>query len=211
NAPAVQAGFATADARMYNAWGDKKQENRPTVLGVFQYSRFSSFNGYQNYYLAFQANNIAVGIQATWPLFDQSLRDKAQQSAAIAKHDQQQAQLAKIQNDESNLALWHSLRELEAQEQVADLQQQLAQDTLRATVTQMNQGGTNGQPVTPQQADQNRVEERTRYVGLQDAQFNVTRVKLNLLSAIGGLEDWAKESAQPQGDTSTLKPQALSH
>jgi len=211
NAPAVRAAFATADARMYNAWGDKKQEHRPTVLGVFQYSRFSSFNGYQNYYLAFEANNIAVGIQATWPLFDQSLRDKAQQSAAIAKHDRQQAQLAKIQNDESNLALWHSLRELEAQEQVADLQQQLAQDTLSATVTQMNQGGTNGQPVTPQQADQNRVEERTRYVGLQDAQFNVTRVKLNLLSAIGGLEDWAKESAQPQGDTSTLKPQALSH
>ena len=211
NAPAVQAGFATADARMYNAWGDKKQENRPTVLGVFQYSRFSSFNGYQNYYLAFQANNIAVGIQATWPLFDKSLRDKAQQSAAIAKHDRQQAQLAKIQNDESNLALWHSLRELEAQEQVADLQQQLAEDTLSATITQMNQGGVNGQPVTPQKADQNRVEERTRYVELQDAQFNVTRVKLDLLSAIGGLEDWAKESVQPQGDTSTLKPQALSH
>ena len=210
-APAVQAAFAAADARMYNAWGDQKARNRPTVIGVFQYSRFSSFNGYQNYYLAFQANNIAVGIQATWPLFDRTLKDKAQQSAAIAKHDRQQAQLAKIQSSENNLALVHSLRELEAQEQVADLQQQLAQDTLTATVTQMNQGGTNGQPVTPQQADQYRVEERTRFVGLQDAQFNVTKVKLDLLSAMGDLEDWAKGSAQPQGDTSTLKPQALSH
>ena len=210
-APAVQAAFAAADARMYNAWGDQKARNRPTVIGVFQYSRFSSFNGYQNYYLAFQANNIAVGIQATWPLFDRTLKDKAQQSAAIAKHDRQQAQLAKIQSSENNLALVHSLRELEAQEQVADLQQQLAQDTLTATVTQMNQGGTNGQPVTPQQADQYRVEERTRYVGLQDAQFNVTRVKLNLLSAMGDLEDWAKESAQPQGDASTINPPALSH
>lgn len=207
NAPGVQAAFATADARMYNAWGDKKQENRPTVLGVFQYSRFSSFNGYQNYYLAFQANNIAVGIQATWPLFDQSLRDKAQQSAAIAEHDRQQAQLAKIQNDEGNLALWHSLRELEAQEQVADLQQQLAQDTLTATVTQMNQGDAYGQPVTPQQADKYRVEERTRLVGLQDAQFNVTKVKLDLLSATGDLEDWAKGSAQ---SPSSANPPALS-
>ena len=207
NAPGVQAAFATADARMYNAWGDKKQENRPTVLGVFQYSRFSSFNGYQNYYLAFQANNIAVGIQATWPLFDQSLRDKAQQSAAIAEHDRQQAQLAKIQNDEGNLALWHSLRELEAQEQVADLQQQLAQDTLTSTVTQMNQGDAYGQPVTPQQADKYRVEERTRLVGLQDAQFNVTKVKLDLLSATGDLEDWAKGSAQ---SPSSANPPALS-
>ncbi len=211
SAPAVQAAFATADARLYNAWGDAKARSRPTVLGVFEYSRFSSFNGYQNYYLAFQANNIAIGIQATWPLFDQTLRDKAQQSAAIAKHDRQQAELAKIQNSEGNLALWHGLKELEAQEQVADLQQQLAQDTLTATVTQMNQGGTNGQPLTPQQADQYRVEERTRYVGLQDAQFNVTRVKLDLLSAMGDLEDWAKGSAHPQADATTLKSAASSH
>ncbi len=202
-APAVQAAFATADARMYDAWGDKRAENRPIVYGAFQYSRFASFNGYQNYYLAFQPNNIGIGIQATWPIFDRTKHDKATESAAIAKHDRLQAELAKIQNDEANLTLWHSLRELEAQEQVADLQQQLAQDTLTSTVTQMNQGGVNGQPVTPQQADQYRVEERTRYVGLQDAQFNVTKVKLDLLSAIGDLEDWAKGSASAPGDVAS--------
>ena len=213
DAPAVQAAFATADARMYNAWGNRRAVNRPIVYGAFQYSRFASFNGYSKYYQpnTFISNNVEVGINATWPLFDRTLKDKADESAAIAKHDRQQAQLAKIQSSENNLALVHSLRELEAQEQVADLQQQLAQDTLTATVTQMNQGGTNGQPVTPQQADQYRVEERTRYVGLQDAQFNVTRVKLNLLSAMGDLEDWAKGSAQPQGDASTINPPALSH
>jgi hypothetical protein len=75
----------------------------------------------------------------------------------------------------------------------------------------MNQGSSNGEPVTPQQADQYRVEERTRYVGLQDAQFNVTRVKLNLLSAVGSLEDWAKETAQPQGGSGTSNPPDLSH
>jgi outer membrane protein TolC len=210
-APAVQAAFATADARMYNAWGDKRAENRPIVYGAFQYSRFASFNGYQNYYLAFQPNNFGIGIQATWPIFDRSKHDKAEESAAIAKHDRQQAELAKIQNDEGNLALWHSLRELEAQEQVADLQQQLAQDTLAATVTQMNQGGSNGQPVAPQQADQYRVEERTRYVDVEDARFNVTWAKLNLLSAVGGLEDWAKETAQSQGGSGTSNPPDLSH
>jgi len=211
DAPAVQAAFATADARMYDSWGDKRAQNRPIVYGAFQYARFASFNGYQNYYLAFVPNNIGIGIQATWPIFDRSKHDKAEESAAIATRDRQQAELAKIQNDEGNLALWHSLRELQAQAQVADLQQQLAQDTLTATVTQMNQGGTNGQPVTPQQADQYRVEVRTRYVGLQDAQFNVTRVKLDLLSAMGDLEDWAKESAQPQSNASPPNPPALSH
>ncbi|MES2222110.1 MAG: TolC family protein [Acidobacteriota bacterium] len=209
--PGVQAAFATADARMYDAWGDKRAENRPIVYGAFQYSRFASFNGYQNYYLAFQPNNFGIGIQATWPLFDRSKRDKAKESAAIAKHDRLQAEMAKIQNDEANLTLWHSLRELEAQAQVADLQQQLAQDTLTATVTQMNQGGTNGQPVAPQQADQYRVEERTRYVGLQDAQFNVTKVKLDLLSAMGDLEDWAKGSASASADVPAADRRGLSH
>ncbi|HTU52212.1 MAG TPA: TolC family protein [Acidobacteriaceae bacterium] len=210
-APAVQAAFATANARMFEAWGDKRAENRPIVYGAFQYARFASFNGYNQYYRSFTPNNVGVGINATWPLFDRVKHDKAEESAAIAKHDRQQAELAKIQNNESNLALWHSLRELEAQEQVADLQQQLAQDTLTATVTQMNQGGTNGQPVTPQQADQYRVEERTRFVGLQDAQFNVTKVKLDLLSAMGDLEDWAKGSAQPQGNAAIPNSPASSH
>ena len=204
-APAVQAAFATANARMYEAKGDKRAQNRPIVYGAFQYARFAGFNGYSKYYQpnTFIPNNIGIGINATWPIFDRIKRDKAHESAAIAQHDRQQAELAKIQNDEGNLALWHSLRELEAQEQVADLQQQLAQDTLTATVTQMNQGGTNGQPVTPQQADQYRVEERTRFVGLQDAQFNVTKVKLNLLSATGDLEDWAKETPPSPGDAAT--------
>ena len=195
---------------MYEAWGDKRAESRPIVYGAFQYARFASFNGYQNYYNHFTPNNIGIGINATWPIFDRTKHDKAEESAAIARHDRQQAELVKIQNDEGNLTLWHSLKELEAQELVADLQQQLAQDTLTSTITQMNQGGTNGQPVSPQQADQYRVEERTRFVGLQDAQFNVTKVKLDLLSAMGDLEDWAKGSTQPSSDASTSNPSALS-
>jgi outer membrane protein TolC len=210
-APAVQAAFATADARMYEAWGDKRAQNRPIVYGAFQYARFASFNGYDQYYLHFTPNNVGVGINATWTLFDRLKHDKADESAAIAKHDRQQAQLIKIQSDEGNLALWHSLRELEAQEQVADLKQQLAQDTLTATITEMNQGGVNGQPVAPQQAEQYRVEERTGFVSFQDAQFNVTRVKLNLLSAVGGLEDWAKQSVQSPNDSATAGSPASSH
>ena len=95
---------------------------------------------------------------------------------------------------------------MEAQEQVADLQQQLAKDTLAATVTQMNHGSVdaNGAPITPQQAEQQRIDERTSYVDLQDAQFNVTKLKLDLLNAVGGLEDWAKEGAQTTDSGSGL-------
>ncbi len=125
-------------------------------------------------------------------------RSKAEESRAEATRERRQAELTKIQNSESNFALWHSLRELEAQEQVADLQQQLSRALLASMVTQMNQGpGTvNGAPVTPQQADQQRIDERNSYVDLEDAQFNVAKVKLNLLNAVGELESWAKQSSQ---------------
>lgn len=203
----VQSAFASADAHMYIAWGDEKQNHRPTVMGAFLYSRFASFNGYDQYYKHFTPNNVGIGINATWPIFDRTLNDKAKESAAIAAHDRAQAELAKIQSDESNFALWHSLRELEAEEQVDDLQRQLAQDTLNSTVTQMNQGSPNGKPIPPQQAEQDRVDAQTSFVTLEDAQFAVTRLKLDLLSAVGDLEDWAKQSAQP----SIVKPSPSTH
>ena len=116
----------------------------------------------------------------------------------------------RIQNSESNVALWHSLRELEAQEKVADLQQQIAQDTLSSIETQMEHGSASaaGAPITPQQAQEYRIDERTGFVDLQDAQFGVTRVKLNLLNAIGGLEDWAKAASQTTSG-SHIAPEVL--
>ena len=196
--PGVLATAATADARMYNAWGDKRQNYRPTVGFGFQYARFATFTGYAKYYTpgSFQYNNVEAGIQATWPLFDRTRRAKADESQAEAIQAREQAELDRIQSEEGNLTLWRSLRELEAQQQVANLQQQLAKDTLAATVTQMNQGAVgNGTPVTPQQADQDRIDERTSYVDLEDAQFNVARVKLNLLNAVGELENWVQQSS----------------
>jgi hypothetical protein len=201
--PAVLAADATADSKLFAAWGDKRQNYRPSVQLASQYALFSTFNNYTKYYTpnSFQANNFGIGIQAVWPLFDLVRKDKAMESKAEAVRARRQAELARIQNDEGNLTLWHSLRELEAQEQVADLQQQLAKDTLAVTVTQMNHGSAdaNGAPITPQQAEEQRIDERTSYVDLQDAQFNVTKLKLDLLNAVGGLEDWAREGAQTTG------------
>ncbi len=211
--PKVQAAFATAESRRFSALGDKNQNYRPTVGMVFLYQLFSTFNGYQQYYLSFQQNNIAAGIQALWPLFDPVRRDKAVESKAEAVRAQRQAEQTRIQNNENNFALWHSLRELEAQEQVADLQQQLAQDTLSSIETQMEHGSASaaGAPITPQQTQEYRIEERTGYVDLQDAQFSVTRVKLDLLNAVGGLEDWAKTGSQSSPGSHALIPQVIQH
>ncbi|MHB8301211.1 MAG: TolC family protein [Acidobacteriaceae bacterium] len=212
-APLVQAAFATAESRKFNAIGDKNQNYRPTISMIFQYQLFSTFNGYQTYYLKFQQNNILFGVQALFPIFDPIRRDKAMESKAEAVRAERQAELTKIQTDESNYAMWHGLQELQAQQEVAQLQQELAQDTLTSMETQMNHGSSvaNGAPVTPQQADQYQVEERTSYVDLRDAQFDVTRAELNLLNAVGGLEDWAKQSVQDNPGVHTLTPKVLHH
>jgi hypothetical protein len=56
--------------------------------------------------------------------------------------------------------------------------------------------GTNSAPITPQAAEQQRIDERTSYVDLEDSQFNVIKVKLDLLNAVGDLEDWVKGGRQ---------------
>ncbi|HET9087561.1 MAG TPA: TolC family protein [Acidobacteriaceae bacterium] len=208
HAPLVEAAFQTAKSKQFSAVGDKNQNYRPTVGMAFQYARFAPFNGYSLYYNHFTYNNIGFGIQAVWPLFDPIRRDKAMESKAEALRAQRQAELTRIQTDEGNYSMWHSLRELKAEQEVAQLQQEVAQDTLTSIQTQLNQGSpaAGAPPVTPQQADESRVEERSSYVDLRDAQFNVTRVELNLLNAIGGLEDWAKQGAQ---SPHSISPQVI--
>ncbi len=192
--PAVQAAFATADARQYTAHGDDHQNYLPTFEQIAQYSLFSTFNNYQNYYTSFQQNNFGFEVQIVWPLFDPIHRAKGIESDADAIIARHQALQTKIQVSEKNLALWHQLRELKAKQEVATLKQELAKDTLDSLLTQMQNGtGSSTAPaVTPRQAEQSRIDERTGYIDMLDADFEVERVQLGLLRLTGGLEDWVK-------------------
>jgi len=83
---------------------------------------------------------------------------------------------------------------LKAEQDVATLKQQLAQDTLNGVLAQMKNGS--GSPtapaITPKQAEQSRIDERTRTIDKLNADFDVERVQLQLLQLTGGLENWVK-------------------
>jgi outer membrane protein TolC len=192
--PAVQAAFATAESSMYTAFGDEHQKYRPTVESYMQYSRFSNFNNYNQYYLNFQQNNFGIGFQATFPIFDPTRKAKAIESSAAAAHTRHQAEQARIEINEQDAALWHSLKELQAEEDVAKLKQELAKDTLDSVLTQMQNGSgaANTPAVTPKQAEQSRIDERLSYIDMLSADFAVERAQLGLLRVTGGLENWAK-------------------
>jgi outer membrane protein TolC len=196
----VQAAYAAAKSKLYAAFGDARQNNRPTVAFVASYGLFSNFNNYAQYYLHFQENNFGAGIQINFPFFDASRKAKARGSRADAVHAEAQADLLHDQTSEQALQLQKSLSELAAQEQVAEIQNELAQDQLQAVRAQLqSSGGGNSQaaPLTPKDEQRALLNERRQYVDMLDARFQLTQAQLSLLRTMGDIETWAKAVPVP--------------
>ena len=196
--PTVAAAKANAQSKFYLSMGDKRQVHRPLFTFGMQYSRFAEFNNYSEYFQHFQHNNFDAGVQITIPLFDASGKAKAEQSAAKAVHAQAEAQQALNTVDENILTLGQSLTELRAQQHVAQLQSELAQDQLATVVQELKTGSgqPGASPITPQQAQQAHIQERERYIDMLDANLNVARAELNLLRLTGGIESWLHSAPQ---------------
>jgi outer membrane protein TolC len=196
----VQAAYASAKSKFDTAYGDARQNNRPVFAFGGEYNRYAKFNNYNEYYLRFQHNNFNVGIQITMPILDATRKAKAKGSSAEALEATAQADQLRDQTGEQILQLQKSLAELAAQEQVAELQNELAQDQLDAITTQLRLGGNPGgaQPL-PKDEQAARIGERGRFVDTLEARFQLTQARLNLLRSMGRIEDWAKEvpPAQP--------------
>ena len=198
----VKAAYASAQSKFYSALGDARQNNRPVFAFGGEYNRYAKFNNYNEYYLRFQHNNFNVGIQITMPIFDATRKAKAKSSSAEAAQASAQAEQLRDQSGEQILQLQKNIAELGAQEQVAELQNELAQDQLDAITTQLHLGsGTPGAPAPlPKDEQAARIRERGHFVDMLETRFQLTQARLSLLRAMGRIEDWAKAvpAAQPQ-------------
>lgn len=195
----IQAAFASAKSKQYVAFGDSRQLYRPTFALGAQYSRYAEFNNYQAYYLRFQHNNFEIGVNITLPVFDEARRAHARGSAADAVHATAQAELQRNTETEQKLELSKNLQTLAAQQKVAELQQELAQDQLDAATLQMQNGtGHPGAPpVTPKDQQLARIDERRYSVDVLDARFQLLQAELNLLRANGQMVTWAMQTSKP--------------
>jgi hypothetical protein len=190
----VQAAYASAKSKFDIAYGDARQNNRPTFAFGGEYARFAKFNNYSEYYLRFQHNNFNVGVQITMPVFDATRKAKAKGSSAEALQATAQADQLRDQAGEQILQLQKTLAELTAQEQVADLQNELAQDQLDTITTQLRlAGNSGGAPPLPKDEQVARINERSRFVDTLETRFQLTQAGLTLLRSMGRIEDWAKE------------------
>jgi outer membrane protein TolC len=198
--PGIDSASALARSKQFQAKGDDLLWRRPQLGfgAVYNYDS-NELNNYSTYYLHTTPNNISFGIQITIPFFDFGLRAKARVTAAEALRATVESEQAQRQNDVQIATLTGSLRELDAQAEVASLKQQIADQQLKTVLTQLEAGngasaGPNAQPQTTPKAEQlARIDERQKYLAAQDAAFDLAKARLGLLRALGHMEDWLKE------------------
>ncbi|HVT97154.1 MAG TPA: TolC family protein [Acidobacteriaceae bacterium] len=194
----ISAAYANAKAKWFTAFGDDKQIYRPLAVFGAQYALFEKTPGYTEYYKNFQYNNVALGVQITFPLFDATRRAKARESSADAAHAQADADAARDLLEEQSAGLRGNLRELAAQQRVAQIQSQIAQEQLRSVETQLNSGTglPNAPGVPPTQSQKAHIQERQYYTQMLEADLALIKVQLNLMKAAGQIDAWVRSSIQ---------------
>jgi outer membrane protein TolC len=200
--PGLDAEAAQAKAKQLVAKGDKEHLwLLPEVGFGAQYNRSTKLlNSIDNYYKQdLPANNFSTGFSIKVPLFNMGLHAKARESAADALRAKVESEQAQQQNDIQISQLTASLRELDAEAEVASLKQQIAEEQLKSVTTQLEVGngasGTPGAPpqLSPTAEQQARIDERQKYIDAVDSGLDLSKARLNLLRALGHMQDWLDE------------------
>jgi outer membrane protein TolC len=196
----IQSANVLARSKLLEAKGADLAWRRPSIGfgAVYNYDS-NELNSYSKYYNNFTPNNISFGLQISVPFFDFAVRAKAKVSAAEALRAKVEAEQAQQQNDIQISQLTASLRELDAQAEVASLKQQIATEQLKSVVAQLEVGngatGTPGAPpqLSPTAEQQARIDERQKYLDALDAGLDLSKARLDLLRALGHMQDWLNE------------------
>jgi outer membrane protein TolC len=198
---AVQSAQMLALSKEKTAKGDRLGQIYPRMTFNALYSRSTKIlNDFDTYYAKpIPTNNFSSGIDIQFPIFDWSRRDQARQSGAEALRARVEAEQAQQQNDIQIASLTANLRELDALAEVASLKQQIADEQLKAVLAQLELGngassGPNAQPQLSPKAEQlARIDERQKFEDSLDAALDLAKARLNLLRALGHMEDWLAE------------------
>jgi outer membrane protein TolC len=196
----IQSANVLARSKLLEAKGADLAWRRLSIGfgAVYNYDS-NELNSYSTYYNNFTPNNVSFGLQVSLPFFDFAVRAKAKVSAAEALRSNVEAEQAQQQNDIQISQLTASLRELDAQAEVASLKQQIAEDQLKSVAAQLEMGngaiGTAGAPpqLSPTAEQQARIDERQKYLDALDAGLDLSKARLSLLRALGHMQDWLDE------------------
>lgn len=199
----VTAARLIAQSKQRVAEGDEETNYIPQLSFFLQYNRnttlLNNVNQYFNQNHPLPANNFFSGFNINIPLFDMGHRAKGRESGADALRATVEAEEAQRQNDLQIAQLNANLRELDAQAEVASLKQQIAVDDVKTVQTELQNGngsaGTPGAPAqtTPKAGELAQIDERQKYQDAQEAGLELAKARLDLLRALGHIQDWIDE------------------
>jgi len=186
SSPSVKQAEEKAAAAAARAKGEHKAAVWPTVDVASQYAYLAKYNNYDVYFNHFLANNFTGGLNIRIPLYNPVQRAKAQEADGDAMIARKQADLTKNQVGEDALKLQRSLRQLAAARDVAKLEWEVSQGELEAVTARADTGASN-----PRDKENARLDVDDKQAAYLDAEFELSRAKLQLLRLAGELENWA--------------------
>ena len=190
-----------AQSKQQLAKGDQEVSYLPQLAFGAQYNRNTTLLNDVNSFFKHDlpANNFSSGISIRVPIFNMFNRARALGSAADALRATVEAEEAARQHQIQIATLSSSLRELNAQEEIASLKQQISEENVKTVVTEMEVGNGAGigpgaqPPPSPQAEELARIDERQKYQDALEAQLSLSKARLNLLRALGHMQDWLDE------------------
>jgi len=185
NSPLVKLAEQKAQAAAARAKGEHKA-TLPFVDVATQYAYLARFNNYDQYFLNYNANNLAAGLNIRFPFYNPVQKAHAEQADADTIVAQKQAELTRHEVSENTLKLQRSLVQLQAARDVTKLEWQVSQGDYEAVQARMQTGGATTRDLQLAQLDVN-----DKYAVYLDAEFEVMRTSLQLLRLTGEIENWA--------------------
>ena len=203
--PGYESAQMQARSREHIAKGDEERRWWPQIgFGVLYDRNTTLLNNINSYYRKFlPANNLSSGFSIQLPIFNLGFRSRARESAADALRARVEAEQAQRQNDVQIAELTGQLRELDAQADIARLKEEIAGEQLKSVQAQLESGngagaGPNAQPqLSPTAEQQAMIDERQRYEDALEAGLDLARARLDLLRALGHMQDWLNELHTP--------------
>ncbi len=196
--PAVKAAEENAAAQQFRARGEHRQFY-PAIDLVAQYGYFTRFNNYDKFFLHFQTNNATIGVAIRFPFLNFAQRARAEGADADALKARRQIDLTRQQVSTDAIRLARTVRQLAAADEVAKLDFELSQAQAQAVQTRI-QAAAPAQATAPAPGPRDlqaaRIETGDKFSTYLDTAFEFQKAKLELLRAMGKLEDWAAPRGQ---------------
>jgi outer membrane protein TolC len=197
----VKASHLLATSKALQAKGDWETNYIPDLRFGVDYLRNTTILNDVNSFFAkpLPANNFFSGISINFPLLDMGRRARAKESAADALRAKVEAEQAEKQSDLAIADLTASIRELDTLAEIASLKQQIAGEQVKVVQTQLISGNATGigpgsTPQTSPKTEQlAQIDASQKTQDALDTGFDLAKARLNLLRALGHMEDWLAE------------------